>query len=72
MKEIIEQIRAGRFTQYEYVLQLESGKKIWTANGSFGLKFHPESGNGFTFIEKRRIMAAIKEGTIRQALTQHP
>lgn len=69
MDEILKQLENGEFTQYQHTLELKSGVNIWTASGFFFLDFHPESGGGFSLWEKIKLMAAIKKGRIKQAVT---
>lgn len=70
MNEIIKLLEDGGFKQGRYTITLPSGVDIWTANGAFGLSFYPEAGSGFSFLEKRKLMKAIKKGRIKQALLE--
>jgi len=72
MDELLRQLENGEFRQGEYTLALANGSKMWTANGSFALRFYPKSGAEFSFWEKRKLMKAIKNGRIKQAIAPTP
>lgn len=69
METLLEILRSGEWTQDNYTLHLKNGTALWTANGAYSLAFYPKSGAGFTFSEKRKLMKAIKEGRMKQAIT---